>query len=124
MTELHLGERVKRVIERSKDTVKEAAVKLKESEPNLYKKFKMADLSTEFIRRVSITYRVPFSSFFADNQLNMSASTGGINQVGEKNFSQYNNQDTQILSERLNSCEREKQLLLEQIDLYKKLLKL
>lgn len=123
MTEIHLGERVKKVIERSNDTVKEAAVKLEESEGNLYKKLKMKDLSTEFIRRVSKVYRVSFQSFFTDNQYTNISQIGGVNQMGEKNFNQNSQIDSQILTERLKACEDKNKLLLEQIELYKRLLK-
>ena len=123
MTEIHLGERVKKVIERSNDTVKEAAVKLEESEGNLYKKLKMKDLSTEFIRRVSKVYRVSFQSFFTDNQYTNISQIGGVNQMGEKNLNQNSQIDSQILTERLKACEDKNKLLIEQIELYKRLLK-
>lgn len=123
MTNLHLGERVKRTIERAGDTVREAALKLEESEPNLYKKLKRQDLDTEFIRRVANAYKVAFTSFFTESQYNNLSQHGTINQVGEKNFSQYGSGDSQILQEKLNHCERENNLLREQIELYKKLVK-
>lgn len=123
MTNLHLGERVKKAIERSGDTVKEAAVKLEESEPNLYKKLKKQDLDTEFIRRVSHAYKVAFASFFTESQYNTVSLSGTINQVGEKNFNNYDSSDSQIVREKLKSCERENELLKQQIELYKRLVK-
>ncbi|WP_428658904.1 hypothetical protein [Runella sp.] len=123
MNDLHLGQRVKKVIERSSDTIKEAAIKLGESEPNIYKKFKMKDLSTEFIRRVANQYRVPFSSFFTESQYNSTSQLNDSNMTQSQKLNNFDMTENQILKERLKASEEKIVLLSEQIELYKKLIK-
>ncbi len=122
MENLHLGQMVRKLIERNNDSVKDAAKKLKESVPNLYKKLEKKDLGTDFLRTVAETYRVKLSYFLNDTQYNVTQS-GGVNNnlVGEKNFN-YNGGDSENLRIKLESCEKQNQLLLKQIELYEKLL--
>lgn len=119
-TGIHLGKRIKRVFDRAGHTVEEASRRVDISTSNLYKKLNSADLDTEFLRKVANAYGLPLASFFTESQ----SGTPIVNTVTEKSESNAKGLETQLLSERLKSCETEKESLRKQVELLEKIVKM
>ena len=67
---MHIGLKVKQLVQRRGDTYDEAAKRIGTAGSNVFNATKKADLHTSFLRKVAEAYGVPLRSFFNDEEIN------------------------------------------------------
>jgi transcriptional regulator with XRE-family HTH domain len=115
---LHLGIKIKNLVEKSSYSNKDFAEKLGKTEQALYDIFKKADINTSLLKKIAEILKVPVSSFFEEQQLRYIEEGNTVKTVEDKATGYEPLKETVYLKKQIYLLEQNMQLKDKLLNVY------